>query len=92
MALKGTPDGEYPQATLVDVNGTLYGTTQGGGTNLYGTVFSITTSGSENVLYSFKGGKDGAFPWGGLAYVSGTLYGVTSQGGTTHAAAELFSV
>jgi uncharacterized repeat protein (TIGR03803 family) len=80
-------DGAYPQATLVDVNGTLYGTTEGGGTDCLtfsgcGTVFSITKSGSERVLYSFKGGKDGEFPWASLIDVNGTLYGTTAQGGT----------
>jgi uncharacterized repeat protein (TIGR03803 family) len=79
-------DGAYPQATLVDVNGTLYGTTEGGGTDCLtfsgcGTVFSITKSGSERVLYSFKGGKDGEFPWASLIDVNGTLYGTTAYGG-----------
>jgi uncharacterized repeat protein (TIGR03803 family) len=34
-------DGAYPGAALLDVNGTLYGTTVNGGTNDGGTVFSI---------------------------------------------------
>jgi uncharacterized repeat protein (TIGR03803 family) len=34
-------DGEEPMAGVVDVNGTLYGTTQGGGTPEQGTVFAL---------------------------------------------------
>jgi uncharacterized repeat protein (TIGR03803 family) len=79
----GSGDGRYPtQEVLLDVNGTLYGTTKRGGTNGRGTVFSITTSGKENVLHSFGGSKDGVFPYGGLIDVNGTLYGTTSNGGS----------
>ena len=46
-----------------------------------GTVFSITTSGAEKVLYTFCGGYDGAFPYAGLIDVKGTLYGTTYEGG-----------
>jgi uncharacterized repeat protein (TIGR03803 family) len=76
-------DGAYPEAVLLDVDGTLYGTTEEGGTNNYGTVFTITPSGTETVLYSFKGGamKDGQFPQAGLINVKGTLYGTTYLGG-----------
>jgi uncharacterized repeat protein (TIGR03803 family) len=75
------PDGNGPDATLLDVNGTLYGTTQNGGAYGYGTVFSITRSGYETVLYSFKGGQDGEDPQSGLSYVNGTFYGTTPFGG-----------
>jgi uncharacterized repeat protein (TIGR03803 family) len=76
-------DGAYPQAPLLDVDGTLYGTTFDGGANGYGTVFAITPSGTEAVIYSFKGGaaKDGQFPEAGLINVKGTLYGTTYEGG-----------
>jgi uncharacterized repeat protein (TIGR03803 family) len=75
----GSGDGEYPTAGLINVNGTLYGTTDGGD----GTVFSITRSGKETVLYSFKGGSgDGANPYDGLLDVNGTLYGTTLNGGS----------
>jgi uncharacterized repeat protein (TIGR03803 family) len=80
------PDGAYPDATLLNVNGTLYGTTFAGGTNTCnqlgcGTTFSITRSGHETVLYSFKGGQDGENPLSGLSYVNGTFYGTTPYGG-----------
>jgi uncharacterized repeat protein (TIGR03803 family) len=75
------PDGEYPWAGLIDVKGTLYGTTWAGGSSDYGTVYSITTAGLEKVLHSFTSSPDGASPTGGLIDVSGTLYGTTPAGG-----------
>jgi len=78
-------DGAFPQADLLDVDGVLYGTTASGGTNHVGTVFKITASGTESVLYSFKGGSgDGAHPTAALIDVGGVLYGTTREGGTTH--------
>jgi uncharacterized repeat protein (TIGR03803 family) len=79
----GSGDGEHPtEAVLLDVNGTLYGTTTRGGTNSRGTLFSITPSGKETVLHSFGGSMDGALPYGGLLDVNGTLFGTTSNGGS----------
>jgi uncharacterized repeat protein (TIGR03803 family) len=77
----GGPDGEQPQGGLIDVHGTLYGTTNYGGSHGYGTVYSVTPNGSEKVVYSFKSGSDGANPQAALLDVNGTLYGTTSQGG-----------
>jgi uncharacterized repeat protein (TIGR03803 family) len=75
-------DGGGPGAGLIDVKGTLYGTTGGGGTYRNGTVFSITPGGKEKVLYSFGASRnDGVEPAAGLVDVSGTLYGTTSAGG-----------
>jgi uncharacterized repeat protein (TIGR03803 family) len=76
----GSGDGEHPYAGLINVNGTLYGTTEYGGANGDGTVFKITTSGKETVLYSFRG-KSGKYPKAGLLNVNGTLYGTTTGGG-----------
>lgn len=80
------PDGDFPQASLINVNGTLYGTTVSGGEQNLGTVFSITRSGQEKVLYSFGGylGRDGASPGSALTNVDGVLYGTAAgaQGGT----------
>jgi uncharacterized repeat protein (TIGR03803 family) len=74
-------DGADPEASLIDVNGILYGTTAHGGTNGVGTVFKITPSGTESVIYSFAGGSDGANPYAGLTNVSGVLCGTTFSGG-----------
>jgi uncharacterized repeat protein (TIGR03803 family) len=74
-------DGAQPLAGLIDVDGVLYGTTSAGGYG-WGTVFTITTAGTERVLYAFHGG-DGWAPYGGLTDVGGVLYGTTSLGGNT---------
>lgn len=74
-------DGANATAGLIDVNGTLYGTTYRGGANRYGSIFSITTTGIEKTLYSFHRGRDGAYPYASLINVRGTLYGTTELGG-----------
>jgi uncharacterized repeat protein (TIGR03803 family) len=68
---------------LIDVNGTFYGTTAGGGASGDGTVFAVRTSGAERAMYSFKGGTDGANPQAGLVELNGALYGTTSAGGAS---------
>lgn len=76
-------DGSEPYGGLINVNGTLYGTTYSGGVSGDGTVFKITKSGKETVLYSFAGGLDGAQPYAGLTSMNGMLYGTTYQGGVS---------
>jgi uncharacterized repeat protein (TIGR03803 family) len=82
----GSGDGQSPLAGLLNVNGTLYGTTYGGGAGCgssgCGTVFSITPTGKETVLHSFKGVPDGLAPGASLTVLNGTLYGTTESGGT----------
>ena len=85
-------DGWGPYASLTDVKGLLYGTTYNGGTGGLGTVFTITTLGKENVLYSFKALTVGAGPTTGLTDVNGVLYGTTSAGGATKYYGTLFSI
>jgi len=86
-AFQGGSDGSATYARLINVNGALYGTTfEGGGTSCHapygcGTVFSITPSGTEKVVYAFKGGSDGEGPSAGLINIKGTLYGTTIYGG-----------
>jgi uncharacterized repeat protein (TIGR03803 family) len=79
-------DGEEPEAGLIDVNGTLYGTTDGGGADGGGAVFALDPdTGAESVLYSFCGRQDctdGEEPQAALIDVSGTLYGTTVEGGS----------
>jgi uncharacterized repeat protein (TIGR03803 family) len=80
-AFKGGADGANPDAGLLNVGGTLYGTTSdGGGKPNRGTIFNVSTSGTETVLHRFKG-LDGADPEAGLVSVGGTLYGTTFAGG-----------
>jgi uncharacterized repeat protein (TIGR03803 family) len=81
----GSPnDGAEPAAPLLNVNGTLYGTTVYGGSGKNGTVYTVDATGKEKVLYNFQGGSDGALPFSGLIDVNGTLYGTTLQGGGNH--------
>ena len=79
-------DGSYPFTGLtIDSTGKLYGTTFDGGSNRYGTIFSLTASGSDwtlSTLYNFADGTDGAGPIARLTIgADGALYGSTSAGG-----------
>jgi uncharacterized repeat protein (TIGR03803 family) len=85
-------DGLGPWAGLIDVGGTLYGTTLEGGPNCEvgggcGTVFSINpTTGATSILYYFRGVNygDGKYPASGVIYVDGLLYGTTISGGSSN--------
>jgi len=78
-------DGQTPYAGVIQgSDGNLYGTTYFGGTSGKGTVFKVTPSGVETVLYSFAGGSDGANPYAGVIEASdGNLYGTTYAGGSS---------
>jgi uncharacterized repeat protein (TIGR03803 family) len=85
-------NGANPQAGLVASGGTLYGTTYGGGSSGYGTVFAINANGSGFTnVYSFTGGDDGAYPEAGLVLYGGALYG-TAYGGGYYENGTVFSV
>jgi uncharacterized repeat protein (TIGR03803 family) len=83
----GGNDGSYPVAGLTLLNSLIYGTTSaGGGTGGAcsvgcGTIYTITTSGSESVLYSFTGESDGHSPYASLIAVGSTLAGTANAGG-----------
>jgi uncharacterized repeat protein (TIGR03803 family) len=79
----GCPDGYSPNGLVQATDGNFYGTTAGGGANLYyGTVFKMTPSGTLTTLYSFcsqSGCTDGANPYAGLIQaIDGNFYGTTS--------------
>jgi uncharacterized repeat protein (TIGR03803 family) len=78
----GAPDGALPNGPLLELNGTLYGTTNIGGSSNLGTIFSAPPTGGERVIYSFQGGSDGDGPDDGLAGLSNVLYGTAASGGT----------
>jgi uncharacterized repeat protein (TIGR03803 family) len=91
-------DGASPQATLINVGGTLYGTTNldgtGGCAPPYGcgTVFAMGPStGIVTPLHEFTGGADGQHPTAPLIYVGGLLYG-TTQGGITPNTGAVFQI
>ncbi len=75
-------DGAGPTDKLVrDKKGNLYGTTSEGGADNGGTVFKLTASGSETVLYSFSG-TDGQYPFAPLVQdAAGNFFSTTHQGG-----------
>jgi uncharacterized repeat protein (TIGR03803 family) len=79
-------DGSLPHAGLVcDRDGNLYGTTMFGGAayngHKYGTVFKLSKTGQETILYSFKGAADGAYPTADLVRdQAGNLYGANGGG------------
>jgi uncharacterized repeat protein (TIGR03803 family) len=66
-------------------DGYFYGTTYQGGSGGYGTVYKLSPSGTETVLYTFAGGTiDGATPEAGVIQGSdGNFYGNTLQGGAS---------
>ena len=80
----GGDAGAYPYAGLVrDTKGNLYGATVAGGASDDGTLFKVSETGSETVLYSFTGGTDGGGPYSGLVRdAAGNLYGTTLGGGS----------
>ncbi len=80
-------DGAYPACALVQAaDGNFYGTAQNGGTNGgWGTIFSITATGTLTALHSFAN-TDGAQPVAGLTLdTDGSFYGTTYAGGTYNA-------
>jgi uncharacterized repeat protein (TIGR03803 family) len=76
-------DAASPQAALAQgPNGSFYGTSASGSSALSGTIFEVTPSGAETVLYSFSGGNDGGLPNTALTFGSdGNFYGTTSSEG-----------
>lgn len=94
-SFQGLPnDGAYPYGGVIfGPDGSLYGTTYGGGSTNHGTIYrlrpqpsackSATCPWEETVLYSFTGSTDGAGPaYGNLILdQAGNLYGTTPYGG-----------
>lgn len=83
----GTNDNANPRASLImDSAGNLYGTTVFGGANNGGTVFRISATGSESIVYSFGSSvSDGWYPESQLTMDSdGNLYGTTADGGASN--------
>jgi uncharacterized repeat protein (TIGR03803 family) len=86
-------DGRWPDASLIEMNGHLYGTATFGAVPGCdeeagcGVVFSINRkTGKEKVLYSFcsqMNCADGANPYAGLTKLGGMLYGTTGYGGNS---------
>ena len=82
-------DGQHPYGSLIfDRSGSLYGTTNIGGSEGEGAVFELTPDGSggwsERIIHNFGVGEnDGLYPYSTLVFDgSGNLYGVTVGGGS----------
>ena len=90
----GGNDGFVPYAPLIQgSDGNFYGTTENGGTNGYGTVFKIDSSGAFTSLYSFTGSNDGVQPFGSLVQGSDSdFYGTTAGGGTNGGGGTVFKI
>jgi uncharacterized repeat protein (TIGR03803 family) len=81
-AFTGGRDGEFPNGSLVQQDGTLYGTTSEGGAPGTGILFAINLyTGAETVLHRFGMDGDGGLPESGLTAAGGVLYGTTFEGG-----------
>jgi uncharacterized repeat protein (TIGR03803 family) len=93
-------NGVFPSARLMSSGGTLYGTTEQGGSYGSGTIFSVVTNqpASFSILHYFAavGGvngtnNEGAYSFSGLVLSGGTLYG-TALGGGTYGNGTVFAV
>ena len=82
-------DGVEPGRGLVFRAGSLYGTTQSGGTSNSGTIFRLFLSSgvwNEKILYNFTG-SEGAVPLASLIVdPAGNLYGTARSGGIANTA------
>jgi uncharacterized repeat protein (TIGR03803 family) len=90
-----SPDGANPRyvTPVLDAKGNLYGTTNYGGNYGLGTVFELTSSGTETAFHSFNvDGTDGAYPEAGLVMYQGNLYGTTVEGGTDNIYGTVFEL
>ena len=79
-------NGSNPNSVIQGRDGNLYGTTYLGGANFAGEIFSSTTDGILQVLYSFlcsqSGCPDGDGPYAPVTLGrDGNIYGTTSLGG-----------
>ena len=84
-------DGQNPYAgLLMDALGNLYGSTFGGGSASFGTVFELISGANgtwtEKLLHNFGSGTDGRSPYASLIMdTKGNLYGTAYEGGANSA-------
>jgi uncharacterized repeat protein (TIGR03803 family) len=79
---EGTDGNEPIGGVVFDQAGNLYGTTLLGGAYGNGTVYQVTRSGVERVIYSFTGGRNAVNPGAAVTLdAEGNIYGTTSFGG-----------
>ncbi len=79
-AFAGGTDSRNPETAPVCYRGELYGTTDGGGAQDYGTIYSVgMKTGRETVVHSFDG-ADGAYPEAAPVRDGDVMYGTTTEG------------
>jgi uncharacterized repeat protein (TIGR03803 family) len=85
-AINGTNSADPESGLFQGSDGNFYGTTVNGGGDNVGTIFKVTPSGVETLLYSFGSQSgDGTTPRCSSGLIKGTdghLYGTTVSGGT----------
>jgi uncharacterized repeat protein (TIGR03803 family) len=78
----GCPTGNL----VLDASGNVYGVTQSGGANGWGSIFELSNAGgnwTETILYSFQSGSDGGAPYSAPVFdESGNLYGTATARGS----------
>lgn len=84
---QGAPEGDSPNGLVQASDGNFYGTNANFGSDLLGTVFRMTPSGTVTVVHRFSPGgsrspDDGALPLATpIQTRNGAMFGTTSQGG-----------
>ena len=85
------PGADPDEAKLVELNGLLYGTTEGGGFEGQGTLYSYNPSTGEAIsLVFFNENVNGQFPISAVRAQNGKIYGLTSDGGPNDGAGTIF--
>lgn len=84
--------GRLPQASLIELNGALYGLTTRGGINDSGVLFRFDIStGTYTKKLDFNSSTNGKYPYGSLVQTpNGKLYGITKEGGSNSDGGVLF--
>jgi uncharacterized repeat protein (TIGR03803 family) len=88
-SLNGTSNGSYPKGSMVQgTDGNFYGMASSGGTNNYGTIFKMSSTGTLTVLKNLSYDTTGGSPYGSLVQgTDGNFYGMTYQGGANNSGA-----
>jgi len=74
-------DPTSPVQVTQGTDGNLYGTSPGGGTKNYGSVYRISTSGKLSVIYNFDGSVGASVTGSLMLGTDGNFYGATSSAG-----------
>jgi uncharacterized repeat protein (TIGR03803 family) len=83
-SFSGGTNGQFPEAGLTLLGGTLYGTTSAGAAGVFGTVFSVPITGAAPTVVASFNFSNGYLPRAGLTLSRDgtTFYGTTFSGGS----------